>query len=229
MVKPKSQPSPDASPPPEASSPDADPETEARILDAAHAVFLRRGTAGARMQEIADEAGVNKALLHYYFRSKERLAEAVFMRAARRLLPPVLAVLASDASIEDKVRRVVDHELTVLSETPDLPGYVLSEMHHRPDRLEQVMASLAGAHPGAVLPRVLGTLARQIDEEVRAGRMRPVQPEQFLVNLISLCMYPFAARPMLTVLLGRGAEGFEAFIEERRRSLPDFFLGALRP
>src|SRR3954464_1052602 len=84
-----------------------DVDTETKILDAAHAVFLRAGTAGARMQEIADEAGVNKALLHYYFRSKERLSEAVFRRAAGGLMPAVAAALGSEASLEDKVRTVV--------------------------------------------------------------------------------------------------------------------------
>lgn len=206
-----------------------DKETEERILDAAHAVFLRRGTAGARTQEIADEAGVNKALLHYYYRSKKRLAEAVFMRAAQRLLPRVLQIMGSDAPIEEKVRRVVDHELTVLSETPDLPGYVLSEMHHHPERLEQLLTSLAGSAPSEFAPRMLDRLGRQIDEETRAGRMRAIAPEQFLVNLISLCMYPFAARPMLTVVLGGGTEAFGRFIDERRRTLADFFLAGLRP
>ena len=88
--------------------PTHDERTEQRILEAAHAVFVRRGTAGARMQEIAQEAAVNQALLHYYFRSKERLAEAVFRRAAGELLPRVIDVLGSDAAIEEKVARVVD-------------------------------------------------------------------------------------------------------------------------
>src|SRR5581483_12265009 len=102
--------------------PRRDSDTERAILDAAHAVFVRRGTAGARTQEIAKEAGVNQALLHYYFRTKERLAEAVFTRAACELFPRVLGILASDASLEDKVARVVDVELTQLLQTPYLPG-----------------------------------------------------------------------------------------------------------
>src|SRR6478672_10679750 len=89
----------------------ADSDTERRILDAAHVVFLRRGTAGARTQEIAKEAGVNSALLHYYFRSKARLAEAVFQRAAGQLLPAIVRILSSDAELEAKVEQVVDVEL----------------------------------------------------------------------------------------------------------------------
>jgi AcrR family transcriptional regulator len=205
-----------------------DGTTEQRILDAAHAVFVRRGTAGARMQEIAEEAGVNKALLHYYFRSKERLAEAVFRRVALGLFPPIVGVLASELGIEEKVRRVIDLEFEHLTRSPFVPGYFISELNHRPERAEQLITSLLGS-PDVVRPRVFNALAAQIDERVAAGALRPITPEQFTVNLLSLCIFPFAARPMLTVMLGRGEEGFREFIAQRRSHLADFFLGALRP
>ena len=205
-----------------------DISTEQRILDAAHAVFLRRGTAGARMQEIAEEAGVNKALLHYYFRNKERLAEAVFRQVALQLLPPVIGVLSSDLSIEDKVARVIELEFAHLSRSPFMPGYLISELNHRPERAEQFITSLLGP-PDKVRPLVFNALAAQIEERVRAGTMRPIAPEQFAVNLLSLCIFPFAARPMLTVMLGGGDEGFRQFIAERPAHLVNFFLGALRP
>src|SRR6187431_2668000 len=98
-----------------------DVDTEQRILDAAHTVFVRTGTAGARMQEIARAAGVNSALLHYYFRSKQRLAEAVFHRAAAQLLPAVVGVLVSERPLSDKVKAIVEIELDRLSRTPYLP------------------------------------------------------------------------------------------------------------
>jgi TetR/AcrR family transcriptional regulator len=85
------------------SSQSRDRDTEQRILDAAHAVFVRHGTAGARTQEIAKEAGVNSALLHYYFRTNDRLAGAVFQRAAMQFMPADIRVLGSDAEHEQKV------------------------------------------------------------------------------------------------------------------------------
>src|SRR4051812_36402912 len=112
-----------------------DGDTERRILDAAHRVFLRGGTAGARTQEIAAEAGVNSALLHYYFRSKERLATAVFRRAAGELFPVVAGVLISDLPLEDKVRKVITVELDQLSRTPYLPAYIISELAYHPERI----------------------------------------------------------------------------------------------
>lgn len=206
-----------------------DPDTEARILAAARTVFLRRGTAGARMQEIADEAGVNKALLHYYFRSKERLAEAVFLQVAARLFPPAFAILAADDEIEVKVQRVVDHYLTTLAEAPFLPGYVIAELNHHPDRLLQLMESVTHMPTAGFAPRLFAKLGQQIEARVHAGTMRPVAPHQLAISLLSLCIFPFAARPLLETGFGWGHEGFDAFIAERRRELPAFVLAALRP
>jgi AcrR family transcriptional regulator len=206
-----------------------DARTESRILEAAHAVFVRRGTAGARMQEIAAEAGVNQALLHYYFRSKDRLAEAVFRRAATKLMPPVIEVLASDRDLDAKVAQVVALELDNLVESPFLPGYIISELHHHPDRASQLAAAMTGQAPHAIAPKVFGALRAQIDERVQAGTMRPIAPEHFVVNLLSLCIFPFAARPMLMALFGVDRHGFERFVDIRRKELAAFFLQALRP
>jgi AcrR family transcriptional regulator len=206
-----------------------DGATEQRILDAAHAVFLRTGTAGARMQEIAREAGVNSALLHYYFRSKTRLAEAVFLRAAGQLLPAVAGVLASERTLREKVQAVVELEIDRLSRTPYLPAYIISELAHHPERITQLVSALTGSQPDTLGRRLLRIVGSQIDEEVRARRMRPISPEQFLVNLLSLCIFPFAARPMIGALMGMDDKAFARFIRERRESLPGFFLNALRP
>jgi TetR/AcrR family transcriptional regulator len=207
----------------------ADQDTERRILDAAESVFMRRGTAGARMQEIADEAGVNKALLHYYFRSKERLAEAIFERSAKRLLPPLLVIVGSDAPLEEKVERVVAHYLEVLSSSPFLPGYLLSELHHHPERVEWLVTRATGGPAGAFGAKALAKVGAQIEERVRAGTMRPIEPDQFAANLLSLCIFPFAARGMLKIAFGWDQELFEGFIRARRTELPAFFLNALRP
>jgi TetR/AcrR family transcriptional regulator len=208
---------------------EAGASAEERILDAAHRVFLRRGSAGARTQEIADEAGVNKALLHYYFRTKERLAAAVFRRAASRLLPPVIATLASDAELEAKVARVIEIELDVLLAHPYLPGYIIAELTHQPERVKQLVSTLTGVSIEDLAPRVLDSVGRQIRERVRDGRMRAISTDQFILNLLSLCIFPFAARPMVQAVLQLDDDGFARFIARRRRELPTFFLQALQP
>ncbi|MGE5927342.1 MAG: TetR family transcriptional regulator [Gemmatimonadota bacterium] len=212
-----------------AESPQRDVATETRILEAARRVFIRRGTAGARMREIAEEAGVNQALLHYYFRSKGFLAEAVFQQAARRLFPPVIALLGSEAPLEEKVERVVEHELRILLENPFLPGYVLAELNQNPDRAAQLVTALMGTPVESFAPPVFARLAAQIEDAVAAGAMRPISADQFVMNLVSLCVFPFAARPMFCALLQLDARGFADMIERRRKTLVPFFLAALRP
>jgi TetR/AcrR family transcriptional regulator len=206
-----------------------DGDTEQRILDAAHAVFLRRGTAGTRMQEIAAEADVNQALLHYYFRNKEQLAQAAFERAAKGFMPAVVQVIASGGELEDKVRRIIDLELDHLSRAPYLPGYIIGEVTHHPERAAQLIAAVTGLTPQELGPRVLGALRRQIDGRVKAGTMRPIAPESFIVNLMALCIFPFAVRPMVQAMLGMDDRRFGQFITRRHEDLPAFFMGALRP
>ena len=205
------------------------PDAEQRILDAAHRVFLRRGSAGARTQEIADEAGVNKALLHYYFRTKERLAEAVFHRAASKLMPPVIATLASDEELETKIARVIEIELDVLLRHPYLPGYIIAELTHHPARAAQLIAALTGVAIDDLAPRVLGTLSRQIRARVNEGRMRPITPDQFILNLLSLCIFPFAARPLVQAVLQLDDDAFARLIARRKRDLPTFVMQGLQP
>ena len=202
-------------------TPERDGDTEQKILAAAHAVFLRGGAHGARMQEIADEAGVNKALLHYYFRSKERLAEAVFRRAAGQLFPRLFGILASPLALEAKVEAFVDAEMEFLAAHPYLPGYVLSEANFNPELIRRVLTG--GPRPP------LDALQAQLDAEAAAGRIRPIGAEQFLVNLISLIVFPFVARPMVQILFPMDDAGFRAFVDERRASLASFILNALRP
>ncbi|OLC83693.1 MAG: hypothetical protein AUH72_03700 [Acidobacteria bacterium 13_1_40CM_4_65_8] len=192
-------------------------------------MFVRRGTAGARMQEIAAEADVNQALLHYYFRSKDRLSQAAFERAASQFMPTVIQVLASDAELEAKVTRIIELELDHLARAPYLPGYIISEVTHHPERARQLIASVTGRAPEDVRPQVVAMLRKQIDARVKSRRMRPIAPEQFVVNLMALCIFPFAARPMIAAMLGMDQQAFEQFIARRRQDLPAFFLGALRP
>lgn len=205
-----------------------DTETEQRILDAARTVFIKRGTAGARMAEIAQEAGVNQALLHYYFRNKERLSQAVFAQVLTRILPALMH-LGSDASLDVKIERVVHAYLEHLSKNPFIPGYLLAELHHHPERAAQLLESAIGAAPNHLMQPVFARLGQQIADRVAAGEMRPIAPEQFAINLISLCIFPFAARPMLTVVFGMDDDAFARFIEQRKTELPAFFRNALRP
>ena len=216
-------------PPPEIAQNPLDPDTESRILDAAHVVFLRRGTAGARMTEIAREAGVNHALLHYYFRSKQRLAEAVFRRAIGQFFPVMLGILASELPLDEKVRRVAAAQIDMLLEHRFLPGYLIAELNHYPERAAQLVSTMAGSSPSTVRARLFGTIGQQLDEAARSGALRPIAPQEFVLNLVSLIVYPFAARPLVMAIMGLDDAAFDAMMDRRKIEIPMFFLAALRP
>ena len=207
--------------------PPRDADTESRILEAAHRVFVRRGTAGARTQEIADEAGVNKALLHYYFRSKERLGDAVFLRAAATLFPRMLDALGSDRPLADKLRDAVAVEMDVLDARPYLPGYVLSELRADPDRLKQLVERTVPLD--RMRGAVLAGLQAQLDAEAAAGRLRPVRAEAFLVTFLSLLVFPYAAAHVIEVVMGVDADGRARLAAWRRAELPALVLRAFAP
>ncbi len=201
---------------------DPDSETRERIRDAAHTVFLKKGTANSRTQEIADQAGINKALLHYYFGTKSALADAVFERALGTIAPLIFGILADpNRSLEEKVNDVVREQIAFHGARPYLAGYMLSEMHAEPERVTRIFSNRGGVP--------LDALRRQLRELAKAGKIRPITAEQFVVNLMGLLIFPFAIRPALGPLLSIDESNWPAFLEERRRLLPAFFLAGLRP
>lgn len=211
-----------------------DGDTEQRILEAAQKVFIRRGTAGARMQEIAEEAGVNQALLHYYFRTKDRLATAVFVEAAGRVLPAVLAIVASELPLDQKVERFVATYLDEIRQRPFLPAYIIAELHHHPERLLGAVSGLPDAArpatPAAPPPfRIpLAMLQAQLDAGAAAGELRPMPALHFLVNALGLTIFPFLAQPLLRFAAGMDDAAFDRFLDERKRELPGFIMRGLR-
>ena len=207
---------------------DRDRETEARILTAARTVFIRRGTAGARMQEIAEEAGVNQALLHYYFRSKERLAATVFREAAARLLPAVLGIFRSDLPLAAKIERFVHIYIDTVRQSPFIPGYIVAEMHHHPERLT-AMIEAQGVKPAAVVGPLRAQLAAELDAAALRGEIREISPENFLLSLVGPVVMPFVARPALRIALDIDDGEFERLLDERRALLPAMILNSLRP
>jgi AcrR family transcriptional regulator len=168
---------------------------------------------------------VNKALLHYYFRTKADLARAVFLRIASSFLPGIFEMMASDASLDTKIDRFVDAYLTRLKSHPYLPAYVVAEATRRPDLVEDLYSS----GMGALAQRMVSKLRVQIDEQVGMRRMARVSAEQFIVTLAGSCVFPFLARPMIAATLGVGPKAFDGFVEQRRKHLPTFLKRGLRP
>ena len=164
--------------------------TEQRILEAARRVFLQKGLAGARMQEIADEAGINKALLHYYFRSKEKLFDGIFAEAVEKISSGLQGTFISDMDVLRRIRSLIDIYMEVLSEDRYLPLFVLNEMNRNPEKFAEIFSR----HVAVYMQKFI----LQIQEEVKEGTIYPIHPLHLLLNVLSLIIFPFAAMPVMT-------------------------------
>jgi len=195
--------------------------TEEKILEAARNVFVRKGMEGARMQEIADEAKINKALLHYYFRSKEKLFDAILNQIIQIAFPRIGQVISSDLEFKVKVEQVVDAYLDMLLKHPFLPGFILTEFSRDPS----VIFKLAVKY-GLNIQPVLQT----INEAMDRGEIVRMRPEHLVVNIISLCVFPFAAKPAISfAAFNEDKEALRVFFEERRQEVKAFVLRAIEP
>lgn len=198
-----------------------DQTTEEAILAAAKKVFVQKGMAGARMQDIADEAGINKALLHYYFRNKEKLFEVIFMEAAQKLFPRINAIFESDQPLFEKIENFCDEYISIVMENPFLPLFVLNEINQDPDYfLRKVWTGKSKPNPAKLL--------EQMEKEVKKGNIKRVNPIHLLMNLISMTIFPFLAKPMFQKNLGMNETQFRLAMEERKKEIPRFIIDALR-
>jgi AcrR family transcriptional regulator len=194
--------------------------TEEKILAAAKKVFLKEGMAGARMQDIADEAGINKAMLHYYFRSKEKLFEKIFTELSQHFFPRLVKIFESEETLFRKIELFVAEYMDQMQRTPYLPIFVLNEVNRQP---ETFIRKMMGNRPPPVKKFI-----DDVQAEVKRGIIKPVNPLQLLLNIISLCVFPFVARPMFQIVTGTDKLMFDKMLELRKIETPKFIIDAIK-
>ncbi len=195
-------------------------DTEGQILNAAENVFQKKGMDGARMQEIADEAGINKAMLHYYYRSKQLLFEAVFTNAFSLLAPQLNKILNDDSSIEDKVKNFTHNYISFISKHPYLPNFIIQELNRNPKFFEKIQQN-------AAFP-TLEKFKTQVTEEVEKGILKPIDGEQLFINIISLNIFPFVATPLIKGFLKLDDKGFKQLMEQRKIAVSEFIVNSIK-
>ncbi|HKJ31414.1 MAG TPA: TetR/AcrR family transcriptional regulator [Balneolales bacterium] len=195
-------------------------ETEEKIFDAARKVFHHRGFYGARMQEIADEADINKSMLHYYFRNKEKLFEEVFRDSFSRIVRKVFEVLKSDTPLFQKVENFVETYIGLLEENPYLPIFVFHEMNTNPEHLKGLLQELNVRPPEILI--------QQIDKAVSDVEIIPIQPIDFIVNLLSLCVFPFVGKQMIITVFRLDNQQYQEFLKRRKKELSTFIINGLK-
>lgn len=198
-----------------------DQSTEEKILSAARNVFISKGMAGARMQDIADEAGINKAMLHYYFRNKEKLFDVIFMEAAQKLFPKINFIFESEMPLFEKIEYFAEEYITVMLENPYLPLFVLNAINTDPiGFFKKTGKKFSFPNPQLFL--------EQIETETRKGNIKHISPLQLFINLISLCLFPFMGKPILQFRIGLDELQFRQLMEQRKKEIPKFIIDSIK-
>jgi TetR/AcrR family transcriptional regulator len=206
-----------------------DTRTEQLILDAARRVFQRSGYGGARMQEIADEAKISKASLHYYFRSKDKLFHTVFREDIRLFLGPLVGILRDPSlTLDVRIRTFVGSYIKTMLDNPGLPLFIMQELSSNPGRLiSLVEQTVPGKEAGVDDHPLLAVFIRQIEDGMEAGTCRMVDPEQFILSMISMCIFPFIGRPLIMLLLKKDEKQYRDFLVRREEEILEYLYRIL--
>ena len=195
------------------------PTTEQRILEAAKTVFHRKGFEGTRMQEIADEAGINKALLHYYYRNKENLFNAVFKDAFEGLFNRLFAVIGSDLSLEEKIRQIFFNYITLLQQNSYIPWFILNSLHREPGKIAEIF------HSSRISPQ---DIMKKLEKSMAREHLEGLDYRQIVINIIALSVFPVVGGPLIRIIFNLNEKEYDRFIETRKKELPVFFMNAIR-
>ena len=197
-----------------------DTSTEDRIKVAARKVFHQKGYAGTRTRDIAEEAGINHAMLNYYFRSKEKLFEIVMTETMAYFFQGVGTILNDEStSLEEKIERVVANYINLLLEEPELPTFMFNEVRANPESFV-VNTPILQALEHSVL-------ARQYAEAVAQGRITEPNLMHTVLNVISLVIFPFIAQPIFTALSRTDKEAYKALMLQRKTLIPQWIKAIL--
>lgn len=190
-----------------------DSSTEDKIKNAAKVVFHKKGFAAARTRDIAEEAGINLALLNYYFRSKEKLFVLVMIETLSEFFGSIALIINNpETSFEEKIEQFAAGYIDLIFREPDIPLFIMSEIRNNPEQLLQKVDIRNTAFNSVFM--------RQFTEAVQQGKIKDQNFLHFMMNFIGLIVFPFIGKPLLKAISGLTEEQFNALIEERKRLIP---------
>ncbi|HRG01151.1 MAG TPA: TetR/AcrR family transcriptional regulator [Bacteroidia bacterium] len=199
-----------------------DNTTEQKIIEAAETVFHEKGFDGARMQEIADKANINKGLLHYYFKSKDALFDAIFNMAIKRMSGNINSILKMEISLDEKIDLIIDSYMNLLLRNSSLPRFVITELNKDSDRF--IKKYLSGE-----ISHVFARFIDSVQLEINKGKIKPIDPRHLFMNMLSMILFPFIGKPMIQTLMGVDNNEFNKLMLERREHIKAFIKQAVKP
>lgn len=198
-----------------------DISTEEKIKNAARLIFHKKGFAATRTRDIAEEAGINLALLNYYFRSKEKLFDIIMLESLQGFLKSIQEVFNNEnTSLDEKIEILVRTYIDGLTKYPDIPVFILSELRRNPDEL------ISKINLREVLMKSI--FIKQFQQGITEGKIAPISPLHFLMNLLGMTVFPFIANPMLKSLSGTSQTDFDELMKQRKELIPMWVKGMLK-
>ncbi len=199
-----------------------DKNAELKILDAARKIFLEKGLAGARMQDIANEACLNKALLHYYYRSKERLFQTIFQDELLNFFNNMQEIMSAPISLFEKIELLVAKEIDTMNSCPRLPIFIMNELTQDPDSCLMKMKNME-------MHKLYAKFRNEVEVEIKKGTIKKVNPDHLFLNLLAMTSYPFIAKPVVRGLFELNEDGYTDFIEQHKKDVSKFIIDSLIP
>ena len=197
--------------------------TEALILKAAKAEFINNGYAGARMQAIADAANINKAMLHYYFRSKDQLFSKIMEESVSLMAMQIIPAFLGDRSVIEKFNVLVNNYIDTINKNPYIPLFILGELSRGQQNFQEQLKSKMFEND------VFSNFIQQIEEEQNQGRLKSIPPHHIMLTVMSLLTFPFIAKPVFINLLDIDEKDYTEMMKQRKVIVIDILHSFLVP
>lgn len=199
---------------------------EQQILAVAEELFIANGFDGTSTTTIAQKVGCNQALIHYYFRTKENLFQQIFVRKFEATITHLLEPLTSELPFIEKITNCINIYFDLLRDNRQLPTCIINELAFNPQRREFIRNRFIKS---PIRQEAYYRYYETIGNEIRQGNIRPIEPFDLILNIISLCLFTFITLPIYTDLLERTPEQVEEYINHRRQEIITQIITSLRP
>ena len=193
--------------------------TENEILKAAKEIFHLKGMEGTRMQEIADKANINKAMLHYYYKNKEVLFNAVFKSAFNMLAPQLNTILNDESDLFTKIQNFTSSYISFVIEHPYIPNFVIQEINRNPEFI--IKLKTQENFPS------LSKFKIQVEEAIENKVIKPISAESLFINIMSLNIFPFIGRPLLSALINVEESDYDKLLQNRKKEVASFIINSI--
>ncbi len=199
-------------------------DTESRILQAAENEFFEKGYAGARTASIAEAAGVTHAMLHYYFRTKDKLFERIVSEKISMLADILLSAIGdANLPLEERIRQGIGRHFDFISANRDLPRFIVNEVLSRPEQIDTMKGNIQN-----IVNELLDNLQQEIDEYAAKGLCRQVDARMLLIDIVSLNVFPFMAAPIVYGAIGDSYGDYDEFLAIRKKENVETILNKLK-